>query len=147
MFYSRNLLSGKRRYLWGLTLLLVISVICVAFGMTGSNDFDIARREVFLRKIVDEVLTQSADSKSRGLPVKRSPTLANLKAFHVSSRGSGRIKGIVCCFLVVAALRRRIVEALRDLIGALAEPAGLQRGRGNAFAEFAVARQGCLALI
>lgn len=46
MFYSRNLLSGKRKYLWGLTLLLVTSVICVAFSMTGSDDFDIARREV-----------------------------------------------------------------------------------------------------
>ena len=71
MFYSRNLLSGKRKYLWGLTLLVVISVICVAFSMTGSNDFDIARREVFLRKIGDELLTQSGDSKSRVLPVKR----------------------------------------------------------------------------
>jgi hypothetical protein len=71
MFYSRNLLSGKRKYLWGLTLLLVISVICVAFSMTGSNDFDIARREVFLRKIGDELLTQSDDSKSRVLPVKK----------------------------------------------------------------------------
>jgi hypothetical protein len=71
MFYSRNLLSGKRKYLWGLTLLLVISVICVAFSMTGSNDFDIARREVFLRKIGDELLTQSGDSKSRVLPVKK----------------------------------------------------------------------------
>jgi len=71
MFYSRNLLSGKRKYLWGLTLLLVISVICVAFSMTGSNDFDIARREVFLRKIGDELLTQSGDSKSRVLPLKK----------------------------------------------------------------------------
>jgi hypothetical protein len=39
--------------------------------MTGSNDFDIARREVFLRKIGDELLTQSGDSKSRVLPVKK----------------------------------------------------------------------------
>lgn len=51
-------------------------------------------------------------------------------------------KDIVSCFLVIAALRRRIVEALRDLIGALAEPAGLPRGRSNAFAEFAGAGQG-----
>ncbi len=71
MFNSRNLLSGKRRYLWGLILFLFISVICVAFNMTGSDDFDIARREVLLRKIGDELLTQSGDSKSRVLPVKK----------------------------------------------------------------------------
>src|SRR5579863_10091541 len=71
MFYSRNLLSGKRKYLWGLILLLFISVICVAFSMTGSDDFDIARREVLLRRIGDELLLQSGDSTSRVLPVKK----------------------------------------------------------------------------
>ena len=71
MFYSRNLLSGKRKYLWGLILPLFISIICVAFSMTGSDDFDIARREVLLRRIGDELLTQSGDSKSRVLPVKK----------------------------------------------------------------------------
>ena|ERR1044072_2842055 len=71
MFYSRNVLSRKRKYLWGLILLLVISVTCVIFSMTGSDDFDIARREVLLRKIGDELLTQSGDSRSRVLPVKK----------------------------------------------------------------------------
>jgi hypothetical protein len=71
MFYSRNLLSGKHKYLWGLILVLFISGICVAFSMTGSNGFDIARREVLLRKIGDELLTQSGDSKSRVLPVRK----------------------------------------------------------------------------
>jgi len=71
MLYSRNLLSGKRKYLWGLILLVFISVICVAFSMTGSDGFDIARREVLLRRIGDELLTQSGDSKSRVLPVKK----------------------------------------------------------------------------
>jgi len=71
MFDSRNLLSGKSKYLWGLILLLVISVTCVIFSMTGSDDFDIARREVLLRKIGDELLTQSGDSRSRVLPVKK----------------------------------------------------------------------------
>jgi DNA-binding winged helix-turn-helix (wHTH) protein len=71
MFYSRNLLSGKRKYLWGLILTLFIAVICVAFNMTGSDGFDIARREVLLRKIGDELLTQSGDSRSRVLPVKK----------------------------------------------------------------------------
>ena len=37
MFSSRNLLSGKRKYLWGLILLLFISVTCVAFGITGNS--------------------------------------------------------------------------------------------------------------
>jgi hypothetical protein len=71
MFDSRNLLSGKRKYLWGVILLSFISVICAAFIMTGSDDFDIARREVLLRRIGDELLTQSGDSKSRVLPVKK----------------------------------------------------------------------------
>lgn len=71
MHLSRNLLSGKRKYLLALILFLFISVICVAFSMTGSEDFAIARREVLLRRIGDELLTQSGDSKSRVLPVKK----------------------------------------------------------------------------
>lgn len=71
MFYGRNLLFGRREYLWGVILLSFISVICAAFSMTGSDDFDIARREVLLRRIGDELLTQSGDSKSRVLPVKK----------------------------------------------------------------------------
>ncbi|WP_255578549.1 winged helix family transcriptional regulator [Chitinophaga sp. sic0106] len=38
--------------------------------MIGSDDFDIARREVLLRKIGHELLLQSGDSTSRVLPVK-----------------------------------------------------------------------------
>ena len=71
MFDSRNLLSGKRKYLFGLTLLLFISVICVAFSMEGSDDFDVARREVLLRRIGHELLLQSGDSISRVLPIKK----------------------------------------------------------------------------
>src|ERR1700723_1576943 len=71
MFDSRNHLAGKRKYLLGLTLLLFISVICVAFSMTGSDDFDIARREVLLRRIGHELLLQSGDNTSRVLPVKK----------------------------------------------------------------------------
>jgi hypothetical protein len=33
MHLSRNILSGKRKYLFGLILLLFISVICLAFSM------------------------------------------------------------------------------------------------------------------
>jgi len=71
MLDSRNLFSGRRKYLWGVILLSFISVICAAFSMAGGDNFDIARREVLLRRIGDELLTQSGDSKSRVLPVKK----------------------------------------------------------------------------
>jgi hypothetical protein len=50
---------------------MFISLICVAFSMAGSDDFDIARREVLLRRIGHEILLQSGDSVSRVLPVKK----------------------------------------------------------------------------
>ena len=71
MLVIRNLLSGKRKYLYGLLLLMFISLICVAFSIAGSDDFDIARREVLLRRIGHEILLQSGDSTSRVLPVKK----------------------------------------------------------------------------
>jgi DNA-binding winged helix-turn-helix (wHTH) protein len=71
MFDSLNLLSGKRKYLLGLILLSFISVICAAFSMIGSDDFNIARREILLRDIGHELLLQSGDSTSRVLPVKK----------------------------------------------------------------------------
>lgn len=71
MFDSRNLLPVKRKHLGGWLLLLFISVICVAFSMTGNDDFDFARREVLLRRIGHEILLQSGDSTSRVLPVKK----------------------------------------------------------------------------
>jgi len=39
--------------------------------MTGSDDFDIARREVLLRRIGHEQLLQSGDSTSRVLLIKK----------------------------------------------------------------------------
>jgi DNA-binding winged helix-turn-helix (wHTH) protein len=71
MFDSRNLLSGKRKYLTGLLLIIFISLICLAFGMAGNDGFDLARREVLLRRIGHEILLQSGDSTSRVLPVKK----------------------------------------------------------------------------
>lgn len=68
---SQNLLSGKRRYLSGSVFLFFVSVVCVAFSMTGSDDFDMARREVLLRRIGHELLLQSGDSISRVLPVNK----------------------------------------------------------------------------
>ncbi|WP_261511189.1 winged helix-turn-helix domain-containing protein [Chryseobacterium paludis] len=73
MFNSRNLLSGKRKYLFGLILLSFICVIYVYadFSSENSDDFDFARREVLLRRIGHEILLQSGDSISRVLPVKK----------------------------------------------------------------------------
>ncbi len=70
MHVSQNLISGKRKYFFAL-ILLFISVIFVAFSMADGNDFDIARREVLLRRIGHELLLQSGDSTSRVLPVNK----------------------------------------------------------------------------
>ncbi|MRX67269.1 Transcriptional regulatory protein, C terminal [Flavobacterium resistens] len=71
MFNSRNLLSGKRKYVLGLLFLSFICVICAAFSGKDSDDFDYARREILLRRIGHEILLQSGDSISRVLPVKK----------------------------------------------------------------------------
>ncbi|HWD87352.1 MAG TPA: winged helix-turn-helix domain-containing protein [Mucilaginibacter sp.] len=71
MFDRLNILSRKRKYLLGLTILLSVSMICVAFSIEGNNDFNVARREVLLRKVGDELLSQSGDHTSRVLPVKK----------------------------------------------------------------------------
>ena len=71
MLVRRNHLPVKRKYLGGLLLLMFISIIFLAFNMSGSDDFDIARREVILRRIGHEILLQSGDSLSRVLPVKK----------------------------------------------------------------------------
>jgi len=68
---SQNPLSGKHKYLYGLILLSFVSMICVAFSMTGSDDYDFARREILFRRIGHEILLQSDDSTSRVLPVKK----------------------------------------------------------------------------
>ncbi|MES2456060.1 MAG: winged helix-turn-helix domain-containing protein [Bacteroidota bacterium] len=66
-----KLLSGKYKYLSGLTLLLFIFIVCAAFSRTGNDDYALARKEVLLRKIGHELLLQSGDSTSRVLPVKK----------------------------------------------------------------------------
>jgi hypothetical protein len=71
MIESLHILFGKRKYLSGLILLSFTVVICAAVIMTGSDDFDMARREILLRRIGDELLTQSGDSQSRVLPVQK----------------------------------------------------------------------------
>ena len=71
MLLKRNFLPIKRKYIGGLLILLFISIICVAFSMTGTDNFDVARREILLRRIGHEILLQSGDSTSRVLPVKK----------------------------------------------------------------------------
>ncbi|HRH50900.1 MAG TPA: winged helix-turn-helix domain-containing protein [Panacibacter sp.] len=71
MLVKRNLLLVKRKYLGLLLLIVFVSIICVAFSMTGNDDFDFARREILLRRIGHEILLQSGDSTSRVLPVKK----------------------------------------------------------------------------
>jgi DNA-binding winged helix-turn-helix (wHTH) protein len=71
MLVKRNFLHIKRKHMGGLLILLFISIICVAFSMTGNDDFDFARREILLRRIGHEILLQSGDSTSRVLPVKK----------------------------------------------------------------------------
>lgn len=71
MLGRQNLFSGKGMYLFGCMLFLLIAVICAAFSMADGSDFDMARREILLRKIGHELLLQSGDSTSRVLPVKK----------------------------------------------------------------------------
>lgn len=71
MYLSRNLLSGKRKYLFGLILISFISVICAAFSIDDTDGFDFTRREILLRRIGHEILLQSGDSTSRVLPVQK----------------------------------------------------------------------------
>ena len=71
MRVTRNLLLLKRKHLGGLCLLTFVSIICVAFSITGNDDFDFARREILLRRIGHDILLQSGDSVSRVLPIKK----------------------------------------------------------------------------
>ncbi len=71
MQLSQNLLSGKRKYVFGSLLLSFVCIICAAFSMENHDDFDFAKREVLLRKIGHELLLESGDSTSRVLPVKK----------------------------------------------------------------------------
>lgn len=67
----QNFLAGKGKYLFGLTLLILLSVICVAVCNVQDEDFDVSRREVLMRRIGHELLLQSGDSTSRVLPVEK----------------------------------------------------------------------------
>ncbi len=71
MFDMRNLWSGLRKTVGAFAVLLFVFVVCMAFNSSGSTDFELARKEVMLRKIGHELLLQSGDSASKVLPVKK----------------------------------------------------------------------------
>jgi len=54
----------------GILVLLLSAIVIIAIGTGGEKDFDLARREILLRRIGHELLLQSGDSSSRVLPVK-----------------------------------------------------------------------------
>jgi DNA-binding winged helix-turn-helix (wHTH) protein len=62
--------DAKAKYMFGLTCLLLITVICATLGFTRHEDFNLAKQQILLRKIGHELLLHSGDSTSRVLPVK-----------------------------------------------------------------------------
>ncbi len=60
----------KRRYILPLLFLLTATVICAAFGFTGNENFDLAKRQILLRNIGHEILLHAGDSTSRVLPIR-----------------------------------------------------------------------------
>lgn len=71
MHLSRNLISGKSKYLFVLIFILFSAIIYAAFQTEDSDGFEFAKREILLRKIGHELLLQSGDSTSRVMPVKK----------------------------------------------------------------------------
>lgn len=71
MFELQKQIKGRGKYLYGLFLLSLISIICGAFSINNGDDFEFAKKEVLLRKVGHEILLQSGDSTSRVLPVKK----------------------------------------------------------------------------
>jgi DNA-binding winged helix-turn-helix (wHTH) protein len=64
-------LNTKARYLFGLIFLMLVTIACAAFSLTGNDGFDLARQEIMLRNIGHQVLLHSGDSTSRVMPVKK----------------------------------------------------------------------------
>jgi len=71
MSERQNSFLSNGKYLFGCLVLLLMAVVCVAFSVTGSDDFEIAKREILIRKVGHELLLQSGDSVSRVLPVNK----------------------------------------------------------------------------
>jgi hypothetical protein len=71
MAAGRFFLFEKRTCLYGLLLFMLVSIICLAFTIKNDDAFDLARREVLLRRVGHEILLQSGDSITRVLPIKK----------------------------------------------------------------------------
>ena len=71
MSQRQNKLFSNGKYLFGSVALLLVAAVCLAFSFTGTDDFEIARREILIRKVGHELLLQSGDSVSRVLPVNK----------------------------------------------------------------------------
>jgi hypothetical protein len=71
--YRTSFLSSymKSKYLLWSALLVLVIFACTAFSFTFNEDFDLARRELLLRKIGHELLLNAGDSTSRVLPIKK----------------------------------------------------------------------------
>jgi Transcriptional regulatory protein, C terminal len=66
-----NLRFKTAKWLYGSLVLLLSFVICMGFGSSDNDDFEVARREILIRKIGHELLLQSGDSSSRVLPLQK----------------------------------------------------------------------------
>lgn len=62
---------SKAKWLYGSLILLLTILICMGFGSSENDDFEVARREILIRKIGHELLLQSGDSSSRVLPLQQ----------------------------------------------------------------------------
>jgi len=73
-FHPQNLLKISRATGVGLLCLAVVAMIVISLSNTGNTNFELARREILLRRIGHELLLQSGDSTSRVLPVREVST-------------------------------------------------------------------------
>lgn len=63
--------KAKVKYIIGLMVLLLITIIYAPSALTTNSHFDLAKQEVLLRKVGHELLLQSKDSTSRVMPIKK----------------------------------------------------------------------------
>ncbi|WP_461787845.1 winged helix-turn-helix domain-containing protein [Pedobacter sp.] len=71
MFNRLNLIFANRKYVFALVSLLFVAAVGITLASSGNDDFDLARREVLLRRVGHQILLQSGDSTSRVLPVQK----------------------------------------------------------------------------
>lgn len=59
------------RFRLGFGALMLMTIVCIAFTLKGSDNFELAKQELILRKIGHEILLNAGDSTSRVLPIKK----------------------------------------------------------------------------